>query len=305
MAIPDFQTLMRPLLEHLADREVHSNKDTLEQLADRFELTEDERADLLPSGQQPVFVNRVAWAKTHLKGAGLIESPARARYRITADGLKALEERDLRIDLRYLKRFASYRRFREPNIDHQQSGSREETEDVAAESMTPFEQVEQGYQRVRTALEGELLDKVLAGSPVFFERLVVELLVAMGYGGSRRSAGQTLGQSGDGGVDGVIKEDRLGLDAIYIQAKRWANTVGRPEIQKFAGALQGLRVRKGVFITTSDFSREARAYAAAIDTRIILVNGAELTGYMVDFGIGVTRVALYELSDVNHDYFES
>ncbi|MGR8933268.1 MAG: restriction endonuclease [Gammaproteobacteria bacterium] len=299
MAIPDFQTIMRPLLEHLADGSVKSNSETIDALSKYFQLTDKELAELLPSGQQAVFVNRIAWAKAHLKKAGLLESPSRGRYKITSRGLEAVVQNDLKINLRYLKQFEEYS-YGNAGV----SNAKPNDEQKSSDTLTPFEHIEIGYQRVLEELEDELLAKVKQSSPVFFERLVVELLVAMGYGGSLKDAGQTIGRSGDGGIDGVIKEDRLGLDAIYIQAKRWDGVVGRPEIQKFAGALQGQRARKGVFITTSSFSKEAAEYVSMIENRIVLINGKQLARLMVDSGVGVSKIASYDVKRIDSDYFE-
>jgi restriction system protein len=298
VAIPDFQTIMRPLLEHLADGAVKSNRETHDVLSKHFQLTDEETAELLPSGQQSVFTNRVAWAKAHLKRAGFLESPSRGLYKLTPRGLEALAQSQ-RINLKYLKQFEEYGYGSSGN-----SNAKERDEQKPSDTLTPSEHIEIGYQRIREELEDELLTKIKESSPAFFERLVVELLVAMGYGGSRKDAGQTLGQSGDGGIDGVIKEDRLGLDAIYIQAKRWEGVVGRPEIQKFAGALQGQRARKGVFITTSGFSKEASDYVSMIENRIVLIGGKQLTGLMIDFGVGVSKIASYDVKRIDLDYFE-
>jgi restriction system protein len=290
---------MRPLLEHLADGAVKSNRETIDILSKHFHLTDDELAELLPSGQQSVFTNRVAWAKAHLKKAELLESPSRGLYKVTPRGLQALSQSNQKINLKYLKQFKEYSHGNSAN-----SNAKEKDEQKPSDTFTPSEHIEFGYQRIREELEEELLAKIKESSPAFFERLVVELLVAIGYGGSRKDAGQTLGQSGDGGIDGVIKEDRLGLDAIYIQAKRWESVVGRPEIQKFAGALQGQRARKGVFITTSGFSKEASDYVAMIENRIVLVGGKQLTGLMIDFGVGVSKIASYDVKRIDSDYFE-
>ena len=299
MAIPDFQTIMRPLLEHLANGAVKNNRETIDVLSKHFQLTDDEIAELLPSGQQSVFTNRVAWAKAHLKKAGLLESPSRGLYKVTPRGLEALAQSNQRINLKYLKQFEEYNYGNSGN-----SNAKEKDEQKPSDTLTPSEHIEIGYQRIREELENELLAKIKELSPAFFERLVVELLVAMGYGGSRKDAGQTIGRSGDGGIDGVIKEDRLGLDAIYIQAKRWEGVVGRPEIQKFAGALQGQRAKKGVFITTSGFSKEASDYVSMIENRIVLIDGKQLTGLMIDFGVGVSKIASYDVKRIDLDYFE-
>lgn len=303
LAIPDFQSIMRPLLEHLADGEIHRNRETNEYLALYFELTEDELAEMLPSGYARLFDNRIGWAKTHLKGAGLIEAPNRAKYRITPRGRDALSQ-DLPINMVYLRQFDEYKEFQTGTKQTKPETSAVVAETAETDSLTPSEHIEFGYQKVREELEEELISRIKTASPAFFERLVVELLVSMGYGGSRKDAGQTLGKSGDGGIDGVIKEDRLGLDVIYLQAKRWEGTVGRPEIQKFAGALQGQRAKKGIFLTTSNFSVEAINYASFIDTRIVLIDGEQLAGLMIDAGVGVTKVATYEVKRLDSDYFE-
>lgn len=303
MAIPDFQSIMRPLLENLADGEIRRNRETNDYLAQHFQLTENELAEMLPSGYARLFENRIGWAKTHLKGAGLIEAPSRAKYRITQRGLDALAQ-DLPINMAYLRQFDEYKEFQSGSKPGMTHASGTTSEAAVTDSLTPSEHIELGYQRVREELEEELISRIKAASPAFFERIVVELLVSMGYGGSRKDAGQTLGKSGDGGIDGVIKEDRLGLDVIYLQAKRWEGTVGRPEIQKFAGALQGQRAKKGIFLTTSSFTAEAIAYASFIDTRIVLIDGEQLAGLMIDTGVGVTKVATYEVKRLDSDYFE-
>lgn len=303
MAIPDFQSIMRPLLQHLADGEIRQNRETNEHLAQHFRLTEEELDEMLPSGYARLFDNRIGWAKTHLKGAGLIEAPSRANYRITQRGLDALAQSAAPINMAYLRQFDEYREFQSGS--KQQQGEKTTTlESTETDNLTPSEHIEFGYQRIREELKGELIAKIKSASPAFFERLVIELLVSMGYGGSHKDAGQTVGKSGDGGIDGVIKEDRLGLDVIYLQAKRWEGTVGRPEIQKFAGALQGQRAKKGIFLTTSNFSTEAIGYADFIDTRIVLIDGEKLAGLMIDAGVGVSRVATYDVRRLDSDYFD-
>lgn len=240
MPIPDFQTVMLPLLVHLTDGKEHSNPQTLKALAEHFQLSEDELAQRLPSGLQAVFNNRVAWAKSHLKAAGLIDWPRRGYYKISPRGLDVLKANPSRVDLRLLNQFPEYVEFRTPKDEVGEPKFETVPQYVSeTDKWTPEDHLEYGYQRIREQLATELLTKVKDGSPAFFEKLVVELLVAMGYGGSRQDAGRTVGRAGDGGIDGVINEDRLGLDVIYVQAKRWEGTVGRPEIQKFAGALQG------------------------------------------------------------------
>jgi len=292
---------MRPLLDCANDGKEHALREVIERLAVHFRLTDAERKQLLPSGNQEVFVNRVAWAKTHLKMAGLLDSPKRGYSSITPLGLNVLADFPERIDLKVLRQQLGYLEAR--------GGTKSETQnktspqDVEA-SQTPEEQIELASLALRSSLGSEILSKLRVSSPSFFENLVVELLVAMGYGGTRKDAGQAIGRSGDEGIDGIIKEDRLGLDTIYIQAKRWLQTVGRPEIQKFAGALQGFRAKKGIFITTSDFSREAIEYASRIESRIVLIDGEMLWNLMIDFGIGVSKTATYEIKKIDNDYFD-
>jgi restriction system protein len=307
MPIPGHQTLMRPLLEILEDRAEHNIRDCYSAVADRFQLSEAERQELIPSGTQRLLDNRVGWARTYLLKGGLLESPKRAWVRITQRGLDALAS-GKQIDNRYLRQFPEFIEFFTSSADEggestDSTVTAPSTATVASEK-TPEELIASGFEQVQKALASELLERVKNGSPAFFEKLVVELLVKMGYGGSLSDAGKALGKSGDHGIDGIIKEDRLGLDVIYLQAKRWDNTtVGRPDIQQFAGALQGQRAKKGVFITTSNFSGEAREYAARIDTRIVLIEGTELARLMIAHGVGVTPLASYELKRVDSDYF--
>jgi restriction system protein len=262
---------------------------------------------MLPSGTAPLFDNRVGWARTYLKQAGLLESPKRGVLRITERGKATLSKSPKRIDVKFLDQFAEFREFRTKRSDTATVVAVETNAPAAQptpEAETPEDRLAAAYRRIRQDLESELLDQVKGSSPAFFERLVVDLLVAMGYGGSRRDAGRALGKSGDGGIDGIIKEDKLGLDVIYLQAKKWEGTVGRPEIQKFAGALQGHRAAKGVFITTSSYTRDALEYVNMINTKIILIGGQELAALMIDHNVGVTRVGMYELKKVDADYFE-
>lgn len=301
MAIPDFQSIMLPLLRFCADSREHTNREAIETLAQEFRLTEEERKQLLPSGQQCVFENRVAWARAHMKMAGLIENTSRGIFRITNRGNQLLKKSPAEINLRVLREFPEYLEARDRNqVNKTEDASKDSDEQ---ESKTPAERLEEAYEILRKNLASELLSQLKSASPTFFEKVVVEVIVKMGYGGSRKDAGQAIGRSGDEGIDGIIKEDRLGLDIIYIQAKRWENTVTRPEIQKFAGALQGKRARKGIFITTSDFSQNAHEYVAAIESKIILIDGQQLSQLMIDFGVGVATDAIYELKRLDSDYF--
>ena len=301
MAIPDYQTCMLPFLRHMSDGADHTLRDAEESLAEHFKLTSTERAELLPSGQQGVFKNRIGWARTYLKKAGLLESPKRGVFKITARGLKTIASVPTRIDAKYLEQFPEFVEFRD--VSKPESGSVAAVE-LPPSKTTPEEAIELAHQGLREQLAAELITRILSCSPTFFEQLVVELLVKMGYGGSRRDAGERIGQTGDGGIDGIIKEDRLGLDTIFIQAKRWQGSVGRPEIQKFVGALQGQRAKKGVFITTSSYTAEAADYATRIDTKVVLIDGKQLAGLMIDFDVGVASAATYVVKRIDSDYFE-
>jgi restriction system protein len=298
MAIPNFQRVMLPFLETLQDGQARTMKEVTELLAVRFKLTDQERQELMPSGQQ-VFNIRVAWAKTQLKNAGLIDNPIWGKVSISEVGLQVLGQKPAIVNCRFLKQFPSYLKFigQTPEVDKKDETFLETT-------TTPEESMEAFYQVLRNALAGEVVDRVKTCSPPFFERLVVELLVAMGYGGSFADASQAIERSGDGGIDGIIKEDRLGLDVVCLQAKRWENTVGRPEVQKFAGIMEECRARKGVMLTTSEFSKEAEEYAKSIERNIILIDGRRLAQLMIEHNIGVFRTRSYDLKRLDLDYFE-
>lgn len=302
MAIPDYQTVMLPLLRFAGDGQEHSLRETIDALAEEFGLTPDERKELLPSGQQEVFDNRVGWARTYLTKAGLLQKTRRSHYAISDRGRDALVHNPNRIDVKFLKQFEDFREFQA--LKGTRSGlSVSATEIAVDQDTTPEESLESAYSRLRGALASEVLQQVKSASPSLFEKLVVELLVKMGYGGSRQDAGRAIGRSGDEGIDGIIKEDRLGLDIIYIQAKRWESGVGRPEVQKFAGALQGQRAKKGIMITTSSFSGEARDYVSKIENKIVLIDGAQLADLMIDHNLGVSPMASYEVKKIDTDYF--
>lgn len=299
MPIPDYQTVMLSLLTLANDGVEHPFREAVDRFADEFDLNDDERAEIHPSGAANVFGSRVGWARSYLKQADLLEAPKRGVLRITAEGKALLAKKPPRIDNNLLNQYESFRSFRSRG---KESGDDSKTTPIEPTSeRTPEDAMAAAYQRVR---KNELLDQVKAASPAFFERLVVDLIVAMGYGGSRQDTGRAIGRGGDGGIDGIIKEDRLGLNVIYLQAKRWENTVGRPEVQKFAGALQGQRASKGIFITTSNYSRDALKYVNVIATKIILIDGDTLTALMVDHIVAVTRTGTYELKKIDSDYFE-
>ena len=301
MAIPDYQTFMSPLLTIAADGKVHTRREALSELALRFKLTEDERKELLPSGNQEIFDNRVGWARTYLKKAGLIEYPQRGHFKITSRGQGVLAQKVERIDVTYLRRFPEFLEFQSPD----KATNEADPLGPSALAETPEELLASGYVKLRQQVELELLIRIKASPPDFFERLVVKLLTTIGYGGSLADAGKAIGQSGDGGIDGVIKEDKLGLDLLYIQAKRWENTtVGRPEIQKFVGALHGKRAKKGIFITTSTFSKDAREYAEGVETKVVLIDGAQLVELMFDYGVGVSTANSYVIKRIDSDFFE-
>jgi len=295
---------MRPLLAFLSDGQDRSVQTIRETLAQQFGLTEEELAERLPSDRDLLYRNRVGWALSHLKGAAVVESPRRAVYRITERGTRLLRdtpETD-RVDLRLLSAFAEYRQFRSQDGADGTSTTTTAPEVAETTAGTPHERMASAWHELRAALAVDVLDRVREQTPLFFERVVLEVLRAIGYGGSREDAAERLGRSGDGGVDGVIREDKLGLDLIYVQAKRWANTVGRPDIQQFVGALRG-RASKGVFITTSVFSREAREFAGGMNPRVILVDGKQLAELMIDHDVGVKVETTYRIRRVDLDYF--
>ena len=302
--IPDYQSLMLPLLRLFSDKQEYKYRDLIEKLAMEFEVTDEERKEFLASGNQPIFDNRVGWAKTYLKKAGLLDSPKRATFVITELGLRTLDKKPDRIDAKYLRQFPAFLEF--VNASRNDNESDEEIISHEPTEQTPEENLDRAFQGIRKSLASELLSRVMELSPTFFERLVVELLVKMGYGGSIKDAGKAIGKSGDEGIDGTIKEDKLGLDIIYIQAKRWksGNVVGRPELQKFVGALAGQGAKKGIFITTSNFTKEALLYTPKNETKIVLIDGEQLTQLMIDYNLGCTTQQTYEIKKIDTDYFD-
>lgn len=300
MAVPDFQSFFRPMLGIANDGEEHSIKEARQKLAKHFDLTKEDLREYLPSGTQTKFDNRVAWAKSYLIQAKVLESPKRAYFKITERGKDLHSQGHQKITVKVLNQYPEFIEFHSPKSNSTPEPKTSEDTDVIE---TPEEILQKAYQSIRNDLEAELLDNIKANTPEFFEKLVVDLMVGMGYGGSRSDAGKSVGRSGDEGIDGIIKEDRLGLDVIYLQAKRWEGTVGRPEIQKFVGALHGKRAKKGVFITTSNFSAGAYDYVKTIDPKVILIDGRGLAGYMIDFTIGASTNATYEVKRIDTDYF--
>ena len=306
MAVPDYQSLMLPLLQFAARKGTEiSTTEALETLAKELSLTEDDLKEMLPSRIQSTFANRVGWASTYMKKAGLLEATRRGFYQITDRGRELLGKQPKTINVKLLKQYPEFLEFK------QFKGTRNEDKVIESKRIsevstaTPSEALESAYENLRDELAVELLGKLKKTSPSFFERVVVELLVKMGYGGSRTDAGKAIGRSGDGGIDGIIKEDKLGLDVVYIQAKRWDNNpVGRPDVMQFAGALQAQRANKGIFITTSRFTYDARSYVSQIGSKIVLIDGAQLTSLMIEHDVGVSTISLYPVKKVDSDYFE-
>jgi restriction system protein len=302
MAVPDFQSMMLPLVQIAADGHEHTMAEALDTLAAGFKLSEADLAERLPSGLQRTFVNRANWAATYLRKAVVIESTGRARFRITHRGLELLAESPSRISVALLRRYPEFLAFTavSPAVD-----AKPGPVPVEETVKTPLEVLEGTHQQLQQSLAGDLIDRVKAVTPRFFEQLVIDVLVKMGYGGSREEAARAVGKSGDEGIDGVINQDRLGLDVVYVQAKRWEGTVGRREVQMFAGSLEGQRASKGVFITTSNFTAEAKAYVKTIGKKIILIDGPMLADLMIEHSVGVAATATYVVKRLDTDYFEN
>jgi len=301
MAVPDYQSLMLPLLKIAADRNEHNLSEAIELLTQQLKLSEQDQKELLPSGKQRKFDNRVHWARTYLVKALILTNTGRGRFCITDRGIEILRNNPPQINVKFLAQFPEFIAFRDRKINGEIDTPQEIIEKT---SQTPQEILDASYQSLRKTLAQEILEQIKNSPPKFFENLVVDLLIAMGYGGSRKDAGQAVGQSGDGGIDGIIKEDKLGLDAIYLQAKRWEGTVSRPVVQGFAGALIGRKARKGVLITTSDFSQQSVDYAHSIDNlKIILIDGEQLALLMMEHDVGVTEESRYTIKKIDLDYF--
>lgn len=308
MPIPDYQSLMLPVLRLAAEGEKRV-ADVEDRIADDLGLTAEEREELLPSGRQRVLHNRIHWAKFYMSKAGLIASPARGRFVATDAGRALLAQNPDRVDVKLLLKRPEFREFYKTSnsagTDTDSGQGEIESRDLGSTSVTPEEQIEASYQAVVAALRADLLDRIGQNSPAFFEGLIVDLLVAMGYGGSHKSAAAQLGRSGDGGVDGVVNEDRLGLDRVYVQAKRYAatNSIGRPDVQAFVGSLVGLGATKGVFVTTSTFSPQARDFVKHLSQRVILIDGRQLADLMIEHGVGVRVSRAIEFKRLDEDFF--
>jgi restriction system protein len=304
MAIPDYQSIMLPILKLASDGAEHRTRDAVAQIAKVFQLTEEELTELTPGGKDYVFGNRWGWARTYLKKAGLIRYTGWGKFEITEVGRALLDENPSKIDLSILKRYPEFLEFYNGAKSTDERTSAGEVEPVIS-SETPEELISSAYAKLRQRVQSELLDKIISGTPKSFEQLVVSLLTKMGYGGSLADAGKALGRPHDGGIDGVIKEDKLGFDRIYIQAKKWRDTtVGSVEVQGFVGALAGVKARKGVFITTSKFSNEARKYADSLENKVILIDGDRLTELMFEYSLGVSTLNMYEVKRIDNDFFD-
>jgi len=302
MPIPDFQSLMLPIMKIAGDGAEHRGHELRQRIGEQLGLTEEERKQLLPSGSQPVFTNRIAWARSHLTMAGLLEKTGKGRFRITQRGKEALSSNPSTINMQFLLQFPEYAEAR----------SRSKTDPLveipadapASDTISPQERMELAFRELNTSLITDLRGKLATIDPFRFEQLVLDLLVKMGYGGSKKEAAQVTQRTGDQGIDGVINEDRLGLDVIYVQAKRWKHNVGRPEIQNFVGALAGKKAGKGIFITTSEFHGNAREYVAGLHEKIVLIDGRRLAELMIEHDIGVTPEQPYVIKKIDSDYFD-
>lgn len=294
---------MLPLLEHVANGAEYTIAGSRDILADRYNMTEEERGQRLPSGAANTFYNRLAWAKIYLERAGLLIKVKRGVFKISSTGIDLLRNPPERIDINYLQRFDAFNDFRkrttDTNTDNIEPSLPKENE------ATPEEALDLAYKDLRDDLATQLLTQIKSSHPSFFEKLVVDLMLKMGYGGPGDDAGTVTSYGHDGGIDGVINEDKLGLEVIYLQAKRWESTVGRPEIQKFVGALHGKRAKKGVFLTTSNFSADAVEYARAIDSKVVLIDGLKLSQLLIEFDVGVSTAQTYTLKRIDTDYFET
>lgn len=303
--IPDFQSTMLPLLTYLNDKKYHNVSDIREHLIKHFNISEDEQKKKIPSGKQFIYYNRIAWAISYLKMAELIISTERSTYRITDIGIELLQKKPPKININLLNQYPIFRKKRNPRKIKENNETIDFIdENEKIEEKTPDELIEIGYNKIRAELSNQLLELIKMNSSSFFEKLVIDLLLKIGYGGNRIDYGEVTGGSGDEGIDGIIREDKLGLDKIYVQAKKWENTtIGRPEIQKFVGALQGKRAKKGIFITTSQFSDEALKYSENLDLNIVLIDGKELTELMIDYELAVSIQNIYKICEIDTDYF--
>ena len=300
--IPDYQSIMLPLLKKISDGKVYKFRTLIDILSEDYKLTEEEQTELLPSGQQPIFDNRVGWANTYMKKAGLIKSEKRGYLQISELGQNILTDNPSEINIKFLRQFDSFNEF--TKVKKNGSVKSKEIRELIEEEQTPEEMLEYAHQKLINDLSQELITTIKICSPRFFEYLVIDLLLSMGYGGSRVDAGKAIGKSNDGGIDGIIKEDKLGLDIIYVQAKRWENTVPTREIRDFAGALLAKKAKKGIFITTSSFPKSAVEFVGQIEPKIILIDGQRLGELLIEFDVGVSTQRNYKVKRIDSDYFE-
>lgn len=305
MPIPDYQSLMLPVLDCSSTGEIRIG-DVVERLANDLGLTMEERSELLPSGKQAIFSNRVHWAKSYLSKAGLIEATRRGHFKITERGRIVLSTRPTHIDNKTLMQFAEFRQFRERSSETPNSLNLRSLPILEDQRQTPDESMRTAWRQIETALSQDLLDRICAAPPDFFERLIVNLLLSMGYGGSTDNAGRTLGRSGDDGVDGVIDQDALGLDRVYIQAKRYGtgNSIGPGAIRDFFGSLDRHKAAKGLFVTTSSFSSSAKETAEYLSKRIVLIDGVQLAKLMIRHNVGCRIEDTLYIKKVDEDFFD-
>lgn len=302
--IPKYEEIMLPFLKYLSDEKEHSLSGTHDALAKEFKLTDDELRELLPSGQQPIFRNRLGWARTYLKKAGLLTSPKRAHFKISDTGLALLNENPTEITSKFLTKYDDFLEFQSIKKTKADKNIDPKIQIDNATDQTPEESLEYAYQKLHSALSKELLSIIKTCTPSFFEKLVIDLLITMGYGGSRKEAGKAMGKSGDEGIDGIINEDKLGLDIIYLQAKRWDNPVPVKEIRDFTGALASKKAKKGIFITTSSFPKSVYEFVGQVEYKIILIDGERLTNLMIEHSVGLSTVSTYHVKTIDSDYFE-
>jgi restriction system protein len=309
MPIPEFHKFFYPVLKYISDKKEHSLDEIRDLLTNHFSLSDEDKAERVPSGVQTKFDNRIYWTKSYFNKAKIIESTKRSHLRITERGIDFLSKFTSDFTVKDLKIFSEFREFSQGSSlsDPVNPNHTAETDLSSNEIKTPFEKLEENYTYIKNELAMELLDKIKSNSWQFFEDLVVDLMVKMGYGGSRNMAGESIKRNNDEGIDGIINEDKLGLDIIYLQAKLWKEemTIGRPEIQKFVGALHGQRAKKGVFITTSSFAKTAIEYVKSIEPKVILIDGVTLTNLMIEHNVGTTTIETYQIKKIDLDYFEN
>lgn len=301
MAVPEFQGFMLPILNLFSDGNKHTTKECMETVIKYFNLSDEDVKLTVPSGKQTLVANRVYWSLTYLKKSLLLQTIERGIYKITSRGKELLDTSPVRIDKKLLSKYEEYRIFsnQEKGVETNNLESNDNTLEI-----TPEENIDLIYNKIKSQLSDDLLEIILDKDPYYFERLVMDVLTKMGYGDINDNQNMVTKKSGDEGIDGIINQDKLGLDKIYVQAKRWNNVVRRPELQKFVGALSTKKSNKGIFITTSDFTKDAREYVTNLSQTIILINGKDLTKLMIEYNVGVQSNYSYEIKKIDNDYFE-